>query len=1169
MAKVIYFLSPFDKEKKLEVNSSDSIENILIGFNIQNQPLSISINGETPDDVDLSYIPSDEDLIEIRKPVNGNDSRSKSDLATIVQIATLVIITVLSGGSTSPWLISAIAVGGSLVAGALNKRAMELMEQGSFASAAEMSDIETASNSYSVSGATNTARPLRTLPLVMGSHRMAPDIHCEAFKSVYGEQYTIGEGQPIETSFYPGIDGANGAADPYSTWIPMPKGFLELGAGIDNTLPPYDIKIAPYHFGFRAVNPSSPNLTPGQISLALAIVKDFYNNGGNFMSFSSQFGSGEFSPLVIYHQDPADPYYNRYNLMHFVVRSFQYLRPLTFGFSWYSYIDDVFTNTPDATYNTFWYSNPPGSSKNLIRISSPPVEQFYFNVAAADNVATVFNAIFFYLLYLNGGNLNSSKTVNWMTALYRRTLAIKDFGNEGVEYSTQLMNYGIGDLEIKERLIGALDVDKNDISLAMYAPIDQDYWYVPPIIPPGTPPVYPNFSHDVLAIGGKKLVNVDSTEDPILVSDNNQYNFTYFEGQPGLDGFSFTITGQVYATNTTTGFESNSAKLEMQYKLKSEENWRIFTDALQFVNDNTKKLSYKKTLGISYPPGSPNPVENDRLQVRVRKMDLDSNNNDGSKVCNLYIDHIRFVRTELLSIVFDYNKFNAPMNIEGLFLTGLVTDSAQTNKYSALVESKCWVYDFEEEEWVWQLNRNPAFWFLFFAKGGFLNMDSDGTFVYPYSPTKGWQNYTGHASNSEIIFGCGLTFEEIDMDKILVWAEFCYDNDLNMDMVFIDDTSCAETLERIANVGRGSVTYYNGNLSVIYEDAEQVPTCLYGMANILAGTFSVDYSVADPVYKIIGKYVDRTDWESKEVSALVPFSNSDNLKSIEINLEGITETSRAQREVNLLAARQFYQRRIYSWSVDVEGLLAKRGEVVYLSHDSTQYGYSGRVKNFIISGGVVTGIQTSSILDSSISYITVRHPDGILNNYSCEVSGNNIVFTDPYPISAASAYIDVDQENVSSAYTGSIPEDFIFIAGAKETPGKLVRITEITANDDMSFTIRAVDEDPAMWAHEYESELDPESFDDSEVVFSVANIKIEYPAKGLVTLYWENINGDFIEIINEENELPVEANGAFSFTGGKVTLELTSGHKYTLVIKPFSIGTPFKAVSKRIRVWPT
>lgn len=1177
MAKVVYFVSPFDDLKRNEFESDKTIGEVLIELGIEKESLSVIINGECPPDCDLEYKLSELDTLEIRRIVNGEGSSSgKKDLAMVVQIAALVAVTILSGGATSPWLLTGILVASSLVSGALMQRAAQLAMGDNSGDGRTEADIST--NSYSLNNITNEARPLSAVPLVMGSHRIAPDIIAQPKKDIiYNTPFpnVTSEIPPIvQNNYIPGIVSTNGPLAIDSSWIDMPANYIAPG------FPYYAIKIAPYNWG---VLPGT--LTPSLSSYIISQIKSEYLAKGanpsvmNFFAYS--IAGSVFAPLVIY--ETTGPYAGRYNLFFFLARAYE--RPGKLDYL-SGAISNLYTGTVGLESGAAgsWreghffisvgallvpvYFNAANSLLfdetgyiPLARVGSLSVYWYPSTFLGSDNAAAIMGKISTYLNTLNNGVFNSSNKANSF-AIERQlvTFGVTSVIEEGIDVSSQVFNYGIGDLTISERKIGAYDAEIAGLQ-SEYSKIKKTVgpkqWKIPNI-------GFPSFSvfpTDVKVEERKKLSNYDQNTNATDVLDQNTYNFIYFDGKYGHDIINFYITGHIYSTNTSTGFGTNSTILEVQWRATPSEAWVLAGSfgVLSVQNNNTKKLSLKVNISnIGIPL-------NEKLQMRVRKITLDSSDNNNNKVCSLYIEKLCSYRS-----AFGYYgdfSINAPENLEGLYISSLISESSQTNKYSALVDSKCWVYDFDLETWSWSYNRNPAFWFLFYARGGFLNLDSNPAYAFPYSPTDGWQNHAGHTDNSERIFGVGLTDSKIDLERILEWAEFCEDQELYMDLVLKDDTSCAEVLERISNIGRGSVTYYSGKLSVVWEDPEQIPTCLFGMGNIKAGSFAVTYKVSDPVRKVTVNYVNRETWETEFVEALVPFSDPDNINFVEITLEGVTETEQAQREANILAARQYFQRRTYSWEVDIEGLIAKRGDLVYLSHDSTQYGFSGRIKKFIVEAGVVVGIETTSILDSEINFITVKEPNGDMSIYECHLENGNIYFDEYYPLEKASQFVDNVTDNLLSNYPNSIPEDFVFISGAKETPGKIVRISEISTTEDYGFKIVAIDEDPAMWAYEYDSIIPSESFDDAELSLSVTNVEYKDLGGGLLKINWENVNGEMITIINEDTMVPIEASGSVTFTGGEVILELLPDTKYNLIIRPFSIGTAYKSTDKKVKVW--
>lgn len=1154
MARIVYFASPFDETKQKEMRTSgQTILDILKHYEIEKQSLCVTINGETPDDCDMAYVPTENDVVEIRKMVHGNSASSKRGLAAFVQIVAIIVATVLSQGTYAGYAVAVLAAG-SVISAALNKRAMELMQKGS---GGQSDEVSVEANSFSLANSNNEARPLSPLPLPMGSHRFAPDVHTDSFQYVFLEDNIFAATAPIDETFYPGIDPSNGAHSSLS-WAIMPANYIA------PDFPQYDIKIAPYHF-----RTSTAALTPTETTAILNEVKARYLPGGGGVGTQTlrwwDVGS-EWSPLVIYHHTPADPYYQRYNLMHFLARLIE-LDPTgtTYPFD----MGDIFAGTnPFGAGFQHFASNYLGPFTNYDSIKMIGAYYYPSTVGAAESSGTLYTKYGTWLLsQLNGGSYAGNKTLSYVLQKRIETSGLVTVNKTGIRASEQVFNFGIGDFDISDRKVGGFVPQSgfiNDFSEqpAQTHPIRKATGGFPQWSLDG-------ISRQTLRIDNAKLINQSQPTTIIPVTDLANRNWFIARGKPGLDLFKMVFAGQLYKFSGGS-ITTNTSRFQVQLKYSNESIWEDPSGlgarpVFSIENNNTRKITWSLQFlkNKTWTPGvDPEPY----LEVRMRKISLESTDNQSSDISDLGVEFVAFIEPNTYFGA-DFSE-NAPMNLEKVRITEQYSVYGTQYKFSALVEAKCWVYDADLYTWTWEHTRNPAWWFLYFARGGFFNIEHDDTDVYPYSPTWGWVNYPGHPDSTEQIFGVGLFDDQIDMDKIKEWAEFCDDNDLKMDLVLKDDISCSDALERIANVGRASSSYYKGKLSVIIENPEQIPTCLFGMGNILAGTFSVDYTVGDPVAKVIGKFTDRGNWEAKQVEADVPFAAADNIKEVQVTLEGITDEDRAQREVNLLAARQYYQRRLYTWGVDIEALLATRGDLVYLSHDSTQYGFSGRIRQFILQAGNITGFLSTAILDTAIEFVTIKEPNGAMNIYACHVEGETIVFDDPYPIEKASFWINNTTDNADSDYPNSIPEDWTFISGAKATPGKLVRISEIQANPDNTFTIKAVDEDPAMWAYEYEDIIDPESFDNSEVVLSLKNVHTKDLGNGFIKVYWESVNGDFLQIINEGTGLPIEANGAYSFTGGEVTLELVQNQKYILELKPFAIGTPFKSVSKRVRVWP-
>jgi hypothetical protein len=1117
MAKIIYWKSQLDQNQKIVYKTTETtIRGLLKELDLENVPLNFKINGVVPEHINLSWTIKETDTIEITRPVLGNSSESKNTLATIISIAAVIAATVLSAGGFL-YIAAGVGIVGQVAAGALRYRAAKLaIRQGSLSKSE--ADVET--NNFSLTAANNESRPLQPVALPMGSIRMAPDFINQPYQSFFGGVLSGAQARQVfkyyrESPFVP------------STWsVTIPAGYI---TSSPYNWPAYPLKLHPAY----VLSDLADLVTAG-------IQKDFAPQ------LFPGVPSSPSLPVIVYHGDPADPDFGKIsNWALFTIQgtlSATQPQAITDYRAWFD------NSVPFPSWSVSETGNIAFRNDFRWQISNRKIVD-YINASPGTPLRdSVYSAIRSYMT----GELNlggTSYPITFFGGMRFETTVV----NEVYDYSpslaaTHLFNFGMGDLVVSDRRVEKTLV--SEIVNAEFVEIDKTDWSMDSTFKSA-------YSRDVTTLEGATLNNNDDFEGPefyISGNDFNTYNFIYRNTPKGTGLVQIDFQGQVYRLSNT-GLQENSVTFEIQYRPVDATTWD-YSQYVHFFSSST--LVVRKTAQIILTG-----FLEDEFEFRFRKVEKDTTNNNGEYVAQFDVVAFKCFKEEI-------NDNYMAQTIEGLFLVANTQTSGSSNKYTAQVDTKCWVYDSLLDEWNWETTRNPAWWFLYFARGGFRNPEADGTFVFPWSPTYGWVNGPGHPDSVEIMFGAGMQDSQIDIETIKDWAEFCDDQNLFIDIVFKDDLSEFEILEKIASIGRASVSYYKGLLGVVYEDQDQIPVGLYGMGNILSGSFTAEYFVANVPGRVKGTFVDRNnEWETKEVLADVPFAASDNFSEISASLDGITNETQAQREVNILAARQYFQKRIYSWKVDKEGLVAKRGDLVYLSHDSTQFGFSGRVIRFLHNGlGVINGVETTNKFeDNDITHVTIRKPNGDLTIYLCHVENNNVIFDEPYLVSDASFYLDAETENAISDFANSYPEDFIFIAAPMATPGKIVRISQIQPDEDFNFQITAVDEDPAMWSYEFGPLASSESFDDSYVVTRVFNVGYKKLSPGVVKVYWEIEGGDYVRIINQATGLPLSANTLTSFSGGEVTIALSPGLKYNLTIQPFVIGSPYKSLSQNLIVW--
>nr|WP_275255714.1 host specificity factor TipJ family phage tail protein [Achromobacter ruhlandii] len=349
--------------------------------------------------------------------------------------------------------------------------------------------------------------------------------------------------------------------------------------------------------------------------------------------------------------------------------------------------------------------------------------------------------------------------------------------------------------------------------------------------------------------------------------------------------------------------------------------------------------------------------------------------------------------------------------------------NGSVDEFNAIASAVCPVWN--GSSWSPQETSNPAWWFLWFARG---KRDEGG----------------------QRLFGGGLSDAQIDVESIKAWALWCNTKSLTFDYVLDQKMSTAAVMQMIARAGRASLTYQTGKLGVVW-DAEGIPvTAMFGPFNVKAGSFKVAYLNEGSVDEIVGNFVNaEKGWTLDEVRAKVPGALATN-NPLQLDLDGCVHQDMAGREANLIAASQVWKRRRVEWETDIEGLVATRGDVVSFSHDLTVWGYSGRLMPG--SGGTLMRLQ-NRVPSGGSGIVMLRDPDGNMKT-----------------VSVVSASGDVDELTITTdldgfpmpgdpGYEDCSPLDWAWQFDPISTPGRRFKITSVMpAGDGLRF--EAVDDDP-------------------------------------------------------------------------------------------------------------
>jgi hypothetical protein len=185
--------------------------------------------------------------------------------------------------------------------------------------------------------------------------------------------------------------------------------------------------------------------------------------------------------------------------------------------------------------------------------------------------------------------------------------------------------------------------------------------------------------------------------------------------------------------------------------------------------------------------------------------------------------------------------------------------------------------------------------------------------------------------------------------------------------------------------------------------------------------------------------------------------------SVTMPLDGVSTEAHAAALLRFAMAQNVFQLKTVQASLDLEYMTYKRGQVVSLSHDLTQWGYGGRLRACeLLAGGTVR-----LTLDDSA-------PGAIPPGYSGRYIGLRLPGEEQmrvFPVrefAGAARVIDLD-----APWPGGVPlpgasddnpaHDTLWLYDFKPVPGQLLRIISIEPNGSDAATLTMVPEVPEFW----------------------------------------------------------------------------------------------------------
>lgn len=408
-------------------------------------------------------------------------------------------------------------------------------------------------------------------------------------------------------------------------------------------------------------------------------------------------------------------------------------------------------------------------------------------------------------------------------------------------------------------------------------------------------------------------------------------------------------------------FDDNGKRLsatvtyEIRYKLTSGSTWTTNSYTLTLTNTSAVRKSYRF------------PVDLGQYDVSIRRVTADTSS---SQVMD------KFYWTALKTIT-----SGSPVLMPGLCLSALrmrATNqlNGSVDQLSGEVTQK--ILDWNGSSWVKGPTTNPASIYRYVLQG---------------------EANARPKSDSEI-----------NLTALQEWHEYCTAQGFEYSGVIDYATSVDAVLREIAAAGRASPTLLDGKESVVVDRAQSLPVQHITPRN--SWGYEYERGFPDIPHAFIVEFTNRDkDYIRDERIVYDDGYDETNATDFErLELPGITSTSLAWKHAREHIATLRLRPDTHSFYMDVENLVATRGDLIYFSHDVPLVGSGwGRVKEVLDDGsGNATGIvvdEELTMVMGPIYSVRYRKADGtsVIKEIITDVSEGvtSLTFATPFPLASA------------------------------------------------------------------------------------------------------------------------------------------------------------------------
>lgn len=481
-------------------------------------------------------------------------------------------------------------------------------------------------------------------------------------------------------------------------------------------------------------------------------------------------------------------------------------------------------------------------------------------------------------------------------------------------------------------------------------------------------------------------------------------------------GIQVDIEGVLFDLSSKGALQTNWVTLEIEIRAVGAGSWTVMTSE-RIANATRDAL--RRTYSAAAAPG--------QYEVRVRIHSLASD--DGQDEC-------KFVWTSLKSLqpdTTDYSQWGR-LGIK-IKATGQLSGSLDTLRATYTARP---IPLWNGTAWVTATTR---------AEG----LSNPGAILL--------QTLRGVYAGGVLQFGFGMQDEQIDIEGLKAFMLHCTARGYTYDKWIAGSTSLGAFCEEVALAGMAQFTWTDGSRpTASFVSSGQPIGGVVNMANMLKGSFSVAYNLANAADGIEYQYLDRDrNWETQTLRVMAPGVTT-MLSPARITGEGVTSEAQAAVLARYHLAQSLYQYKTIDFGADIEHLDYRRLSVLSLSHDMTQWGFGGRVVSAETLAGKVVLTLDEEVPPMPTRYIGLRVPGArdyrVFGVEAFAEKQNTLTLVGAWPAGVAFPGAALDNP----------AHDTLWCYDFKSTPGYRVRVVSIEPQADLKgANVSCVPEGPEFW----------------------------------------------------------------------------------------------------------